>query len=89
MTAKFRMDITSFCQQKGQTLYETWECYRELKGGCPHHGLSDWLIVQTFYNELTYSMKTLVDTAMGGGLMGKSAKKAEQLIEEIATNNYQ
>ncbi|XP_027169924.1 uncharacterized protein LOC113769792 [Coffea eugenioides] len=88
-TAKFRMDITSFSQQKGETLYETWERYRELQRKCPHHGLSDWLVVQTLYNGLTYPTKTHVDTAAGGALMGKTAEEAQQLIEEMAANNYQ
>ena len=30
-TAKFRMDITSFCQQEGKILYEAWERYQELQ----------------------------------------------------------
>ncbi|XP_071939793.1 uncharacterized protein [Coffea arabica] len=55
----------------------------------PHHGLPDWLIVQTFYNGLTYPTKTHVDAAAGEALMGKSAKEAQQLIEEMAANNYQ
>nr|XP_027083595.1 uncharacterized protein LOC113705889 [Coffea arabica] len=88
-TAKFRMDITSFSQQEGETLYEAWERYRELQRRCPHHGLPDWLIVQTFYNGLTYPTKTHVDAAAGGALMGKSAEEPQQLIEKMAANNYQ
>ena len=41
----------------------------------PYHGLPDWLIVQIFYNEFTYPMKTHVDAATGGALMDKLAKK--------------
>ncbi|XP_071917054.1 uncharacterized protein [Coffea arabica] len=88
-TAKLRMDITSFSQQEGETLYEPWERYRELQRRCPHHGLPDWLVVQTFYNGLTYPTKTHVDAAAGGALMGKITREAQQLIEEMATNNYQ
>ncbi|XP_027178191.1 uncharacterized protein LOC113777357 [Coffea eugenioides] len=83
------MDITSFSQQEGETLYESWERYRELQRRCPHHDLPDWLIVQIFHNGLTYPTKTHVDAAAGRYLMGKSAEKAQQLIEKMAANNYQ
>ncbi|XP_071900972.1 uncharacterized protein [Coffea arabica] len=74
--------------KEGETLYEIWERYRELQRRCPHHGLSDWLVVQIFYNGLTYSTKTHVDVAAGEALMGKTAEEAQQLIEEMAANNY-
>ncbi|XP_027181977.1 uncharacterized protein LOC113780369 [Coffea eugenioides] len=45
--------------------------------------------VQTFYNGLTYPTKTHVDAAAGGALMGKTAEETQQLIEEMAANNYQ
>ncbi|XP_027067615.1 uncharacterized protein [Coffea arabica] len=83
------MDITSFSQQEGETLYEFWERYRELQRRCPHHGLPDWLVVQTFYNGFTYPTKTHVDAAAGGALMGKTAEEAQQLIEEMAANYHQ
>ncbi|XP_027165399.1 uncharacterized protein LOC113765424 [Coffea eugenioides] len=83
------MDITSFSQLDGESLYETWERFRELLRRCPHHGLPDWLIVQTFYNGLSFSTKTTIDAAAGGALMGKSPQEAQSLIEEMAANNYQ
>ena len=51
---------------------------------CPHHGLPDWLIVQTFYNGLTLPIKTNVDAVAGGALMAKSPDKAKELIKEMA-----
>ena len=88
-TAKLRIDITSFSQPKGESLYESWERFKELLRKCPHHGLPEWLIIQTFYNGLTYATKLNVDAAAGGALMGKSAEEAQQLIEEMAANSYQ
>ena len=34
-------------------------------------------------------MKTHVDAAVGGALMGKSAKETQRLIEKMVANNYQ
>ena len=56
---------------------------------CPHHGLPDWLIVQTFYNGLSHSVRITIDAAAGGALMGKSTEDAYELLEEMASNNYQ
>jgi len=55
-TAKLRNDIASFVQFDGESLYEAWERFKELQIRCPHHGLPDWLIVQTSYNSLSHSV---------------------------------
>ena len=84
-----RNDITQFIQHDVETLYEAWERYKDMLQRCPHHGLPNWLQVQTFYNGLSRNTKTLVDAAAGGALMGKTIDEAHQLLEEMAANNYQ
>lgn len=88
-TAKMRNDITSFSQSDGESLYEAWERFKDLLRKCPHHGLPKWLIVQTFYNGLVAATRTTIDAAAGGALMGKSIDEAYDLLEEMASNNYQ
>ncbi|WRX31367.1 Reverse transcriptase domain - like 10 [Theobroma cacao] len=88
-TAKLRNDITSFTQFDGESLYEGWERFKELLRRCPHHGLPDWLQVQTFHNGLIWSIKTTIDAVAGGALMSKNAADAYNLLEEMASNNYQ
>ncbi|XP_038976653.1 uncharacterized protein LOC120107448 [Phoenix dactylifera] len=88
-TAKLRNDITSFAQFDGESLYEAWERLKDLQRKCPHHGLPDWLIVQTFYNGLTHSVRITIDAAAGGTLISKSTEEAYELLEEIVSNNYQ
>ncbi|WRX19288.1 Retrotransposon gag domain - like 10 [Theobroma cacao] len=84
-----RNDITSFMKQDSKSLYEAWERYKELLRHCPHHGLPKWLQVQTFYNGLSGQVRTTIDAIAGAALMAKSIDKAYNLLEEIATNNYQ
>ena len=84
-----RNDITQFIQHDAETLYEALERYKDMLWRYPHHRLSKWLQVQTFYNGLSENTKTLVDAATGGALMGKTIDEAHQLLEEMATNNYQ
>ena len=50
--AKVWNDITSFSQMEGESLYEALERFKELQRECPHHGILNWLLVQTFYNGL-------------------------------------
>ncbi|XP_017972490.1 PREDICTED: uncharacterized protein LOC108660447 [Theobroma cacao] len=88
-TTNMRNDITSFTQFDGQSLYEAWERFKELLRRCPHHGILDWLQVQTFYNELIGSIKTTIDVAAGGALISKNAADVYNLLEEMALNNYQ
>ncbi|KAJ4717074.1 Retrotransposon gag protein [Melia azedarach] len=87
-TAKLRNDIATFTQFDGESLYEAWERYKEMMRRCPHHGLPKWLQVQTFYNGLGASTRTLVVAAVGGALMGKSINEAYELLEEMATNAF-
>lgn len=49
----------------------------------------EWLIVQIFYNGLTYATKFNVNVVVGGALNGKSTKEAQLLVQEIAANSYQ
>lgn len=72
-----------------ESLYEAWERYKDMLRRCPHHGLPKWLQVQTFYNGLSCTTRTMVDAAAGGALMGKTIDEAYELLEEMASNNYQ
>ena len=88
-TTKMRNDITQFMQSDKESLYEAWEKYKDMIRRCPHHGLPEWLQVQTFYNGLNPQTRTVIDVAAGGALMDKSANEAFNLLEVMASNNYQ
>ncbi|KAL5554331.1 hypothetical protein UlMin_041732 [Ulmus minor] len=87
--AKLRNDITSFQQLEGESLYETWERYKELLRRCPHHGIPFWMQMETFYNGLNAQTRTIVDAASNGALMSKTYNEAYALLERMASNNYQ
>ena len=69
-----RNEIVCFTQHGLKSLYEAWERYKELLRRCPHHGLPNWLQLQTFYNGLTNETKMLVDVEVGRSLMVKNIK---------------
>ncbi|KAL5580185.1 hypothetical protein UlMin_012627 [Ulmus minor] len=74
--AKLRNDITYFQQLEGESLYETWERYKELLRRCPHHGIPFWIQIETFYNGLNAQTRTIVDAASNGALMSKTYNEA-------------
>ncbi|XP_057248187.1 uncharacterized protein LOC130590178 [Beta vulgaris subsp. vulgaris] len=48
--------------------------FKHLQRQCPHHGVPDWLLVQTFYNGLNESVRITIDAAAGGAIMGKTTE---------------
>ena len=48
----------------------------------------NWLIVQIFYNDLSFFTKTTIDAVAGRILMAKSPQEPQDLIEKMAANNY-
>ena len=88
-TASLRNQITSFSQREDESLYEAWERFKDLLRLCPHHGLQKWMVVQTFYNGLTQSVRSMIAATAGGTLMSKREEETYNLIEEMPLNNYQ
>ncbi|KAJ9545367.1 hypothetical protein OSB04_025074, partial [Centaurea solstitialis] len=55
---------------------------------CPHHGLQNWVIIQTFFGGLHPQYKNEITAAAGGALMNKSYEEAVELIENLAEHSY-
>ncbi|XP_062085656.1 uncharacterized protein LOC133791756 [Humulus lupulus] len=87
--AKLRGEINNFSQFEGESLYDAWERFKDLIRKYPHHGIEKWMLVHNFYNGLCGTTRTIIDAAAGGAFMRKSANEAYELLEEMATNNYQ
>ncbi|KAH7655814.1 S-adenosyl-L-methionine-dependent methyltransferase protein [Dioscorea alata] len=88
-SARLRNDISSFMQVELESLFETWDRFKEVLRKCPQHGFPEWMIIHTFYNGLNPSTKELLDAAAGGTLGGKTPDEARHLIEKMAMNSYQ
>ena len=54
-------DITTFQQYKNESMYEAWERFKELQRRCPHHGLPRDVLIRTFYNGVTRSIRDTID----------------------------
>ncbi|XP_061370918.1 uncharacterized protein LOC133313543 [Gastrolobium bilobum] len=87
--AQLRNDIVMFQQFDGESLYESWDRFKELLWRCPNHGIPELIQMETFYYRLNGKTKDIVDASSGGALLDKTYTKAYEILERMAYNNYQ
>ncbi|XP_021714644.1 uncharacterized protein LOC110682597 [Chenopodium quinoa] len=88
-TTRLRNELQTFRQSDDESLYEAWRRFKRLQRQCPHHGIPDWILMQTFYNGMTHEFRIYIDVASGGSLLKKNPTEARELIEKMAANdNY-
>ena len=85
-TNALRGRITSFQQTGMESIPEAWERLQEYILACPHHGMDEWLILQSFYNGLTTTSRAHLDAAAGGAYLDLTITKATALIEKMVSN---
>jgi hypothetical protein len=64
-----RSDIMKFKQFDNEHVAQAWERMKSLIKNCPTHGHTTWMIIQTFYAELKFSSRNILDSAAGGTFM--------------------
>ena len=82
-------EINTFKQFEGENLAEVWERFPKLLRRCPHHMLTRWMQVHTFYNGLSDSARTIIDASAEGALMKKTIDQAYEILEDTTTNSNQ
>ena len=87
--AKLVQEINAFKQLEGENLAEAWERFHELLRRCPHHRLTRWMQVHTFYKGLRDATITVIDALARGALMKKTMDQTYEILEDAATNGNQ
>ncbi|XP_038978588.1 uncharacterized protein LOC120108942, partial [Phoenix dactylifera] len=87
--ANIRKEICGVRQQNGESLHEYWERFKKLCASCPHHQISEQLLIQYFYEGLLPTERSMIDAASGGALVDKTPKTARNLIANMAANSQQ
>ena len=87
--ANIRKEICGIRQYNGETLYEYWERFKKLCASCPHHQISEQLLIQYFYEGLLPMERSMIDAASGGALVDKTPEDARLLISNMAANSQQ
>src|SRR3954471_23314694 len=62
---------------------------KSLVNNCPTHGLTTWMVIQTFYAGLNFTSRNLLDSAAGGNFMSTALGAATKLLDEIMLNYTQ
>ena len=69
-----------------ESIPEAWERLQEYITACPHHGMDEWLVLQSFYNGLTMTSRAHIDAAAGGAFLDMTITKAKALVEKMVSN---
>ena len=81
-----RSSIMNFKQFDNEHVAQAWERMKSLVKNCPTHGLTTWMIIQTFYAGLNYSSRNLLDSAAGGTFMSITLGAATKLLDDMMIN---
>ena len=84
-----RKEICGIRQVTGESLYAYWERCKRLCASCPHHQISEQLLIQYFYEGLLPLDRSMIDAASGGALVDKTPSEAKDLIANMAANSQQ
>jgi hypothetical protein len=85
-TIALRNKISGFQQLTNETIAEAWECMQDYIATCPHHGMEEWFIIQSFYHGLIHSAWEHIDVAAGGSFFTLSIEEALKLVEKMTSN---
>ena len=69
-----------------ESIPEAWEILQEYILVCPHHAMEEWLVLQSFNNELTTTSRAYLDTTAGGAYLDLTIAKAKALIEKMVSS---
>ena len=71
-----RKEICGIRQLSRETIYEYWERFKHLCASCPHHQISEQLLIQYFYEGLLHMDQNMIDAGSDGALVNKTTEQA-------------
>jgi hypothetical protein len=81
-----RSDIMKFRKFDNEHVAQSWERMKSMIKNCPTHGLTTWMIVQTFYVGLNFSSRNLLDSAAGGTFISLTLSAATKFLDNMMVN---
>ena len=79
----------NFRQLDNEHVAQAWERMKSLVRNCPTHGLTTWMVIQTFYAGLNFTSWNLLDSAARGTFMSTTLGVATKLLDDMMTNYSQ
>src|ERR1041384_8125671 len=86
---QLRSNIMNFRQLDNEHVAQAWERMKTLVKNFPTHGLTTWMVIQTFYASLNFTSRNLLDSAAGGTFMSTTLGAATKLLDEMMLNYSQ
>ena len=83
---QLRSNIMNFKQLDNEHVAQAWERMKSLVKKCPTHGLTTWMVIQTFYACLNFTSWNLLGSGAGGTFMSTTLGAATKLLDEMMTN---
>ncbi|GJT59228.1 reverse transcriptase domain-containing protein [Tanacetum coccineum] len=77
MVTKLRNDITNFCQEPDESLFEAWERYKLSIDRCPNHNMLP----------VTLRHRDTINAAAGGTFMKRRPEECYDLIENMTAHH--
>ncbi|RDY14399.1 hypothetical protein CR513_00540, partial [Mucuna pruriens] len=77
-------EIYGIKKHSGETLHEYWERFNKLCATCPHHQISEQLLLWYFYKGLMMMDRNMIDATSGGALMDKTPTTKRHMISNIS-----
>ena len=77
----------NFIQNDIEHVAQAWERMKTMVKNCPTHGLTTWMVVQTFYAGLNFSSRNLLDSDMGGTFMNLTLGSTNKLLNDFVSNH--
>src|ERR1041384_6034585 len=86
---QLRSNIMNFRQLYNEHVAQAWERMKTLVKNYPTHGLTTWMVIQTFYAGLNFTSRNLLDSVAGGTFMSTTLGAATKLLDEMMLNYSQ
>src|SRR3954451_12115743 len=86
---QLRSNIMNFRQLDNEHVAQAWERMKSFVKKFPTHGLTTWMVIQTFYAGLKFTSRNLLDSAAGGTFMSTTLGVATKLLDEMMLNYSQ
>jgi hypothetical protein len=80
-TTALKNEIMKFMQKFDESFSEAWDRYKDMLRKCPHHGFSELIQLDTFYNGVSQVDQDSLNASSGGNFLNRTTKDALMIIE--------
>jgi len=84
-----RKEISSFTQEEDEKFFESWERFQEMLIKCPPHGYEKWRLMQFFYQGLTQSNRSMIESMNGGAFLSLMGEEAYRTLDQLSDNSQE